>query len=64
MSKDKNRSSHNQSHKAHRNGFYKPKKTAYMSAAGINVKVAQNTKAQRKYALGKKLEAKKAAKKE
>ncbi|EAL50268.1 ribosomal L29e family protein [Entamoeba histolytica HM-1:IMSS-B] len=64
MSKDKNRSSHNQSHKAHRNGFYKPKKSAYMSTKGMNVQVLKNTKAQRKFALAKKLEAKKAANKE
>lgn len=61
MSKDKNRSSHNQSHKLHRNGFYKPKKTEYMSTKGMNVKVLRNMKASRKFALKKKLEAKKAA---
>ena len=64
MSKDKNRSSHNQSRKIHRNGYYKPKKTAYMSTRGMNVKVVANTKAQRKHALAQRLEAKKAAKKE
>ena len=61
MSKDKNRSSHNQSRKNHKNGMYKPKRHEYMSTKGLNVKVLANAKASRKFAFEKRMKAKKAA---
>ncbi|KAL7713297.1 60S ribosomal protein L29 [Entamoeba marina] len=61
MAKSKHRSNHNQSRKVHRNGFTKPKRTDYTSTKGMNVKVLQNVRNSRKFAMAKRIEAKKAA---
>eukprot|EP00330_Aristerostoma_sp_ATCC50986_P013418 CAMPEP_0114586120 /NCGR_PEP_ID=MMETSP0125-20121206/9439_1 /TAXON_ID=485358 ORGANISM="Aristerostoma sp., Strain ATCC 50986" /NCGR_SAMPLE_ID=MMETSP0125 /ASSEMBLY_ACC=CAM_ASM_000245 /LENGTH=69 /DNA_ID=CAMNT_0001781431 /DNA_START=27 /DNA_END=236 /DNA_ORIENTATION=+ len=42
MSKSKNHTNHNQGHKAHRNGIYKPKRERYASLKGVNAKFLRN----------------------
>jgi large subunit ribosomal protein L29e len=42
MAKSKNHTAHNQTHKDHRNGIYKPKKERYISTRGMDQKFLRN----------------------
>merc|ERR1712199_30025 len=47
--KSKNHTSHNQGHKNHRNGIFKPKRQRYMSHKMVNQKLNRNTRRARKF---------------
>merc|ERR1712146_211333 len=49
MAKSKNHTSHNQGHKNHRNGIYKPKKQRYTGNHMVNQKLVRNTRRARKF---------------
>merc|ERR1712226_1143371 len=49
MAKSKNHTSHNQGHKNHANGIFKPKRERYTSHKMVNQKLNRNTRRARKF---------------